>query len=101
MNLLNETEDYINYLGYEPCDIIFIGSEKRGLSCTWNEFAVLADREYDAGYGAQEVMADLVIVFRDGAYMWRSEYDGSEAWNCDKPFSLPVETKPLTNLFGG
>lgn len=98
MNLLHETEQDIEESGHAPEDIVFIGSRESGYRCTWEEFTHLADIEYDNGYGAQEVATDLEIVFRDGATMWRHEYDGSEAWFYSTPFTMPAESKPITRL---
>lgn len=100
-NLLHETRRDIQDSGHTPNDIIFIGSEKSGHECTWEEFEKLADVEYDSGFGAQLVMADLIIVFSDGQKMWRHEYDGNEWWMYSTPFVRPSETKKITYLFAG
>lgn len=99
MNLLEETIDAIEESGHSPDDIIFIGSEESGHSCTWGEFQQLADREYDSGFGWQEVANDLIVVFSDGQKLWRGEYGGSEWWNFSKPFKMPKQKKPIGNLF--
>ena len=98
-NLLNETIKDIKNSGHTPEDIIFIGSENSGYSCSWNEFKKLANEEYDDGFGASKVAIDLIIVFTDGAKMWRGEYDGSEWWNYSKPFKKPKILKPIKHLF--
>lgn len=97
-NLLEETREAVARSGHTPADIVFIGSRESGHECTWQEFEALADTEYDAGYGAQEVASDLEIVFRDGGGMTRSEYDGSESWSYSKPFKRGVERKPIRFL---
>ena len=99
MNLLEETIHDIERSGHNPNDIVFIGSPKSGHSCTWSEFESLADREYDDGFGAQQVASDLVILFSDGTNMWRHEYDGSEYWNYSSPITIPSELKPIRSLF--
>lgn len=99
-NLLKETEADIARSGHTPEDIVFIGSEESGHSCTWAEFEAMANREYDSGFGSPEVATDLTIVFKDGQKMWRAEYDGSEWWEFSKPFVQPAEKKPITGLFG-
>ena len=38
----------------------------------------LANLEYDNGYGTQELFG--VVVFNDGTWLSRWEYDGSEGW---------------------
>ncbi len=99
MNLLSETIEDIKDSGHKISEIIFIGSEHSGHSCTWNEFTALANHDYDNGFGAQKVADDLIIVFKDTAKMWRHEYDGSECWNYSKPFKVPEDKKKITALF--
>ena len=101
MNLLTETKSAIKNSGHDVTDIAFIGSSDGEYRCTWGEFCALADREYDSGFGGQEVASDLIIVFSDGQQMWRGEYDGSEWWEFPKPFSMPASSKPIKNLFCG
>ena len=97
MNLLAETIADIQQTGHTPDDIVYIGS-RDGYACTWDEFTRLADREYDNGYGGQEVADDLEIHFRDGGWLERHEYDGSEGWSYRAPFAPPAETKPIERL---
>lgn len=98
INLLHETETAIAKSGHSPHDIVFIGSEDSGHQCSWEEFKLLADDEYDAGYGAQQVATDLVIVFSDGGWLARAEYDGSEWWEHVAPFQLPKSYAPIKRL---
>ena len=100
MNLLQETLTALFNSGHKISDIVFIGSEESGHSCTWTEFEKMADREYDSGFGGAEVATDLIIVFRDGQKMWRGENDGSEWWEYSTPFKQPKILKPIKNLFG-
>lgn len=100
MNLLKETREAIKESGHCATDIVFIGSEKSGHQCTWEQFCALADKEYDDGYGASKVATDLVIVFSDGQKMWRGEYDGSEWWEHSRPFKIPEKSLPIACLFG-
>lgn len=51
----------------------------------------LASINYDNGYGGQELFG--TIVFKDGTWLERGEYDGSEWWEHRK---LPTEE----SLFG-
>jgi hypothetical protein len=99
-NLLEETLDAIRHSGHTPDDIIFIGSVDTGHSCTWEEYQRLADVEYDSGFGAAEVASDLQVVFRDGVYLYRSEYDGSENWAWAPTFQQPERTLPIERLVG-
>lgn len=48
----------------------------------YNELLKFLDREYDAGYGGQQLFG--VIYCEDGVWMQRGEYDGSEWWNTFK-----------------
>lgn len=100
-NLLSETKEAIQRSGHTVTDIVFIGSVNTGHECTWDEFSLMADREYDSGFGAQEVASDLIVVFSDGQSMWRGEYDGSEWWEHNKPFKRPDVKLPIATLFGG
>lgn len=88
----------IQQSGHVFTDIVFIGSETSGHSCTWDEFVELANFDYDSGFGSQKVAADLIIVFSDGAKMWRHEYDGSEHWQYSSPFKMPEKRLPVRSL---
>jgi hypothetical protein len=101
MNLLKETLDDIKSSGHNIADIIYIGSEESGFCCEWSDYKTIADIDYNSGFGAQEIASDLVIVFSDGVKMWRSEYDGSEAWSYSKPFKMPVDKKKITTFCNG
>lgn len=100
INFLEETTQVMLNNGKSPADIIFIGSESSGHSCSWEEFSILADRKYDSGFGDAKVAVDLTIVFKDGSRMKRKEYYGSEWWGVINPFKVPKEIKPITSLFG-
>ena len=101
INLLQETTQAIENSGHKVQDIAFIGSVVSGYSCTWDDFLLLADIEYNNGFGAQEVAHDLTIIFRDGSTMWRNAYDGSEWWEYGEPVKIPNEQKKITKLTGG
>ena len=45
----------------------------------YDDFLKKINKEYDAGYGGQELFG--VIVCENGVWMDRGEYDGSEWWN--------------------
>ncbi len=98
-NLLEETINDIRNAELSIDNIIFIGSSDGEYECTWQEFKLLADAEYDSGYGGQEVMQDIIIIFADGSKMLRGEYDGSEWWDIHKPLVKRVDCKKLTSLF--
>jgi len=79
MTLLTETLSIMDLHNLKSKDVIFIGSLS-GYACTWSQFLVLADVEYNNGFGCQEVAQDLIIIFNNDAVMSRMEYDGSEWW---------------------
>lgn len=96
MNLLKETLEVLAQHEKSPADVQWVGGDAYWF--TWDEFAELADREYDDGFGGQEVARDLVVV-GDGWYMYRGEYDGSEWWNFSQPLLQPVEHRKPRGLF--
>ena len=87
-NLLKETLEALWQHGKKSSDVKWCGTENGW--CTWDEFAAVADVEYESGYGATKVAKDLVIVGEDW-WLERREYDGSEWWEFK---TLP--TKPKT-----
>lgn len=98
-NLLEETKGMLKHGGYTPEDIVFIGVVQSGLSCTWREFEIMANRTYNAGFGCHNVLGDLTIAFSDGCRLERGEYDGTEWWEWVRPFKMPDNQQPLTYLF--
>ena len=98
MNLLKETVYQIENRGHTVQDIIFIGSEISGYQCTWDEYKILANFDYDNGYGGQEVATDLMIAFNDGSTLRRDEYDGAEWWDYVEPFKMPTENHKILTL---
>lgn len=67
--------------------------------CTWETFAEAARAiDYDNGYGHQEIGESLEILFKDGSWMQRWEYDGSEGWEYVVPRER-VEGEPVTDKF--
>lgn len=98
INLLEETLEIFFEKGVDSKDIEWIGGFD--YECTWEEFKVLADREYDAGFGGQEVASNLVIVFKD-FWLGREEYDGAENWAVYEKPDRPTNPKKIEHLFGG
>ncbi len=95
MNLLEETIKDLDYFGYSYKEIVHIGNSEYG--CTWEEFKSLADIEYDAEFGGQEIANDLKIIFKDGNFLYRYEYDGRESWAQSKT-EVPKEYKQILKL---
>jgi hypothetical protein len=96
-NLLKETIDKIQAYHKEISDIVYIG-DGEGSACTWDEFTLMANREYDNSWGGAEVLCELKIVFNDNTWLERGEYDGSEWWNYMEPPNVKADSK-LKTLF--
>lgn len=92
MNLLAETIDFLKDNGKTPDDVKFVQSSQPELhSFSWAEFAAYANKEYDNGYGGNEVYIGLRIV-GDTWWLERGEYDGSEWWEYkEKPEQAPYK----------
>lgn len=95
MNLLGETKDAISRSGHSTDDVRFVGSRDGELGIPWSQAEPVLDIDYDDGYGSQEIAADLVVVFTDGGFLRREEYDGSERWKYEPPFRVPETQKPF------
>ena len=77
-NLLTETIADLTSNNKKPSDVCWCGNEDSGWF-SWDKFAELANKQYDAGYGSSEVFDNLKIVGKDW-WLERREYDGSEWW---------------------
>lgn len=95
MNLLGETKGAISRSGHSTDDVRFVGSRDEKLGIPWSQAEKVLDIDYDDGYGGQEIAADLVVVFTDGGFLCREEYDGSEWWEYEPPFRVPETQKPF------
>ena len=80
MNLLQETLEKIKNYHKQESDIVYIG-DGHGSCCTLDEFKIMANIEYDNSWGSAEILTSLKIVFNDGTWLERGEYDGSEWWD--------------------
>lgn len=100
-NLLQETLATIQAHGLTSNDVLWVGSSDGNYALDWNRFAQVANIEYDAGYGGQEIASDLVVVFNNGAWLERTEYDGSEDWSYQsRPLMNPI-AKPFRTVKSG
>lgn len=70
----------VNIVEHSESDIMFVGSDDGKYRMNWEKFKQKANFLYDNGYGAQEIACDLIVCFKDGSYLDRYEYDGSESW---------------------
>ena len=83
MNLLNETLRKMEIWKHGPQDVAEVQwcSDKKKHCCTWDVFAEASKGfNYDNGYGCAEVNITLVVLFKDGSWLERKEYDGAEWW---------------------
>ena len=97
-DLITETHDILDSLGYTKDNIAWIGG---------NDFIVppenfwnAKNQTYDNGFGWQEVAPDLTIMLKDGTWLVRAEYDGSEWWEHRKPPVMPLEIRAVHNFIG-
>lgn len=95
-NLIEETIDFLDAYGYSKNDVQWIGG--RDFIVPSEFFWNAADQTYDNGYGSAEVALDLTIMLKDGTWLARKEYDGSEWWTHCKPPIMPLEIRPVTNF---
>ena len=93
MNLLDETVEILKKNNLEPKDVLWVGNSE--VKTDWENFAKIADIDYDSGFGGQEVAIDLIVV---GQNWWleRHEYDGSEWWEFKQ---LPKEPETKSTLY--
>jgi len=61
-------------------DVCGVGRYPRKI-CSWENAKKCMNFEYDDGYGCNEIHASIVIVFKNGVWVDRYEYDGSESWS--------------------
>ena len=98
-NLLKETENALKMFNKKPSDIDWIGSEDGKYVINWEQFKNLAASiDYDAGFGAQEIARDLVVVFKDSDWLIRDEYDGAESWELQSLPKRQLRSKPIYRL---
>ena len=91
-NLLNETIVKCKEVGKGINDIDRVQwvENLQNIKCDWKTFADAARHiEYDSGFGAQKIEPSLAVVFKDGTWLERAEYDGAEWWEYKM---CPVDT---------
>ena len=99
-NLLAETNKILVENGKTPLDVLFVASFSGGFDGrvpalgTWEDFAKLANFQYDSGYGGADINMNLVIV-GDCWWLERGEYDGSEWWEFKTIPMKPINSIPL------
>lgn len=98
-NLWEETIKFLEENGKTFEDVLFIQGED--FKVTKENFEIVAKKtNYDAGFGAQHVATDLVLV-GDGWWIERAEYDGSEWWEFKTIPTEKVKVVPILYLDRG
>lgn len=93
-NLWEETIEFLKENDKTFEDVLFIQGED--FKVTKENFEIVAKKtNYDAGFGAQHVATDLVLV-GDGWWIERAEYDGSEWWEFK---AIPTEKDKVELIY--
>lgn len=87
INLLDETIEELAEHGKTLEDVLWVGGKR--FTIPMETFVAAADTEYDPSYGAPEVAQDLMIVLKDGSWLQRRDYDGSEWWEFNDTPCMP------------
>ena len=97
-NLKQETLNVLKSYGKTIQDVRWIGHYDGNVKIHPDYFFEIADREYDNGFGSQEVNSALVVV-GDDWWLDRSEYDGSESWEFNTKPMLSPDSRFGKNVF--
>lgn len=93
--MINAKEEFLKALGedYSISDIVAYNvdfdykEEYKGTDP--EKLLKFLDRDYNNGFGCQELFG--TILLKDGVWMTRAEYDGSEWWE----FNIPPKVEDL------
>ena len=100
-NFLAETINAIVEAHQYTQTVLSVRSRDGEYATSWEEFAKLADFNYDSGFGSAQIPSDLIVEFVDDTYLYREEYDGAENWAYASRLPLvQPNVKPLTKLVG-
>lgn len=94
-NFLDETLADIQDLGKNDADVAWVGSVDGEFAISFEEFRVMASFTYDAGIDGDEILPTLVVVFNDGSWLERNEYDGSSWWEYKR---TPIRSENATSF---
>nr|DAS60082.1 MAG TPA: hypothetical protein [Caudoviricetes sp.] len=98
-NLWEETIEFLKENDKTFEDVLYIQGED--FKVTKENFEIVAKKtDYDAGFGAQHVPKDLVLVGEDW-WIERYEYDGAEWWDFKSIPARKQYMKNITNLHKG
>lgn len=62
------------------CRLTIVMDNKQEVQFSFDDFKRNANFYYDNGYGSQYINQSLKIIFKDGSFLERREYDGAEWW---------------------
>ena len=81
MNLYKETIREIEKSKHTVEDVAAIVDDQKQERADIYKFLEQAKTvDYDDGYGCAEINESLRVIFKDGSYLERREYDGAEWW---------------------
>jgi len=80
INLRQETFAQLKEHGFAPADVLWVGSQEGDLKIGWDEFASIADMDYDNVSPPTVVAVDLVIVGSNWWCLERQDCEGTEWW---------------------
>jgi hypothetical protein len=98
-NLLAETLHTLEQNGKSPLIVNWVGSLDGKYAISFAGFRLIANVNYDAGFGAQEVAVNLVVV-GDDWWLERHEYDGSEWWEFKSIPKAQADAKHFDKVVG-
>lgn len=100
-NLLTETQRMLEKNGHPPTDVLWVGGRvnryterSEDFTGTWQEFAAIANIDYNAGYGREEINLSLLVV-GDSWWLERHEFDGQEWWEYKKLPTKPENARSI------
>jgi len=98
INLKQETIEAIEENKKDIKDVMFVGTNDGKLRIPIELFLDMSDFVYHNGFGGNEISTNLIVFFKDGSYLRREEYDGSEWWTyiSNKSFNEIDEFEELT-----
>lgn len=101
INFLAETIHDIISANQTTETVLCVRSRDGEYAISWEEFAKIADVNYESGYGSAQIPSDLIVEFTDDTYLYRHEYDGSEWWEYASRLPLvQPNPKTITKLVG-
>jgi hypothetical protein len=92
-NFEEETRREIKNVGLTPEMVAFVTDGENSQS--FDDFISNCNFEYNSSFGRAYINSNLEIVFNDGSWLERGEYDGSEWWQYKKTSAKPKGVSKL------